>query len=244
MQQKPKFAIIGDIHGNWEALNAVLEDAGKRDVTHYACVGDIVGYNADPELCVDRIMELECVTVRGNHDHFCVHDECLRSFHSLAADVMKWTRGRLDERQIDFLRHLRISRSVNGFLMVHSTLDMPERWGYVFDEFEAESHFAYQNTALCFHGHTHTPLVFEKGATVRCLPADRTRIAQGRKYFVNVGSVGQPRDGNPDASYAVYDASARTIEFYRVPYDVAAAQEKIRRAGLPERLAARLAIGR
>ncbi len=241
---KPKFAVLGDIHGNWEALSAVLEDASQQNVTRYVCVGDIVGYNADPEKCVDRIMEMECITVRGNHDHYCAHDDSLRSFHPLAANVMTWTRNRLNAKQVEFLRNLRMSCTVNGFLMVHSTLDMPDKWGYVFEELEAESHFAYQTTTLCFHGHTHVPIVFEKGARVEKLQPAKIRITLGRKYFINVGSVGQPRDGNPDASYAIYDVGTRQVVFRRVPYDIPAAQEKIRRAQLPERLAVRLELGR
>ncbi len=242
--EKPKFAILGDIHGNWEALHAVLEDARREGVTRFVCVGDMVGYNADPERCLDTIMQMDCVTVRGNHDHYCAHDECLQSFHPLAANVMTWTRARLNDTQIAYLRDLPLSRSVSGFMLVHSTLDMPERWGYVFEELEAEAHFAYQSTALCFHGHTHVPVVFEKTAQVRRLPAEPIRIVAGRKYFINVGSVGQPRDGNPDASYAIYNSADREVVFRRIPYDVHTTQEKIRRAGLPERLAVRLGLGR
>ncbi len=242
--EKPRFAVFGDIHGNWEALSAVLEDAEREKVTRFACVGDIVGYNADPERCLDRIMELDCVTVRGNHDHYCAHEECLQSFHPLAANVMTWTRARLSAIQVNYLKNLRMSCSVNGILMVHSTLDMPEHWGYVFDELEAEAHFAYQSTTLCFHGHTHVPLIFEKASRIKRIYPVRTRIQLGRKYFINVGSVGQPRDGNPEASYVIYDAGSREVFFRRVSYDVRAAQEKIRRAGLPERLAVRLALGR
>lgn len=241
---KPKFAVLGDIHGNWEALSAVLADAERENVQRYVCVGDVVGYNADPEQCVERIMALDCVTVRGNHDHYCAHDVSLSSFHPLAAKVMRWTRDRLSATQMNFLRQLRMSCTVNGFLMVHSTLDMPDKWGYVFEVLEAESHFAYQTTTLCFHGHTHVPAVFEKGPRIERLQPEKIRITLGRKYFVNVGSVGQPRDGNPDASYVIYDAAERQVIFRRVPYDIQAAQAKIRAASLPERLAVRLEQGR
>ncbi len=241
---KPKFAVLGDIHGNWEALSAVLADAERENVKRYVCVGDVVGYNADPAKCLERIMELDCITVRGNHDHYCAHETSLRSFHPLAAKVMRWTREQLSAVQVDYLSNLRMSCTVNGFLMVHSTLDMPDKWGYVFEELEAESHFAYQTTTLCFYGHTHFPVVFEKGVRVQRLQPEKTLITLGRKYFINVGSVGQPRDGIPDASYVIYDAATRQVVFRRVPYDIPAAQAKIRLASLPERLAVRLELGR
>jgi diadenosine tetraphosphatase ApaH/serine/threonine PP2A family protein phosphatase len=238
-----KYAILGDIHGNSEALGAVLEDAGTEGVTHWTSVGDIVGYNADPATCLKRIRELGVVGVRGNHDHYCSHDECIRDFHPLAANVVDWTRHQLDEGDVAYLRELKLVRVVDGFTLVHSTLDMPEKWGYVFDELEAESNFNYQSTAVCFHGHTHQPAVFEKAGRVQRLSGTQVSVVLGKKYFINVGSVGQPRDGDPRASYATYDVASRTVELRRVEYDVAAAQRKILAAGLPERLAVRLALG-
>ena len=240
----PKYAILGDIHGNLEALEAVIEDAGTQGVTHYACVGDMVGYNANPKECLDRIRGLNCVSVRGNHDHYCSHDECLRDFHPLAANVIDWTRNQLSAAQIALLRDLRLVRSVDGFTLVHSTLDMPEKWGYVFDELEAESNFNYQSTAICFHGHTHVPIVFEKSGRVQRHVFAKFKVMLGKKYFVNVGSVGQPRDGDPRSAYAIYDLEKKEIDLRRVPYDVTTAQKKILQAGLPERLAIRLSLGR
>ncbi len=243
MKEK-RFAILGDIHGNWEALMAVLDDAQTHAVTSYVCVGDIVGYNANPAECVSRIQELTPAVVRGNHDHYCSHDECLEDFHPLAANVIDWTRRQLTPEQVTFLRHLRLSLRIEGFTVVHSTLDMPEKWGYVFDVLEAEAHFNYQTTAVCFHGHTHVPVVFEKTGRVVRSDSRKFHVMLGRKYFVNVGSVGQPRDGDARASYVIYDVAQKLIEFRRVPYDIRRAQEKIRQVGLPERLAKRLEIGR
>jgi predicted phosphodiesterase len=239
-----RYAVLGDIHGNLEALEAVLKDTVERGVTHYVCVGDIVGYNANPAECLERIRALECVTVRGNHDHYCSNDESLADFHPLAADVVDWTRRQLSAPQVAYLKGLRLSRSYAGFTLVHSTLDMPEKWGYVFDTLEADAHFNYQSTSVCFYGHTHIPVVFEKQGDVARIECSRARITMGKKYFINVGSVGQPRDLDPRASYVVYDQKAREVTFVRVPYDIAAAQGKIRKVGLPERLATRLAQGR
>lgn len=242
--QDRKYAVLGDIHGNLEALTVVLEDAKSRGVTHYVCVGDIVGYNANPAECIEIVRELDCLTVRGNHDHYCSHDECLEDFHPLAANVVDWTRRQLSGDQIDYLRKRRMTASVSGFTIVHSTLDMPEKWGYVFDSLEADANFNYQSTAVCFHGHTHVPIVYEKQGRVTINLAAKIDVAIGRKYFVNVGSIGQPRDGDPRASYVTYDIKKRTIEFHRLAYDIAKAQVKIRKVGLPERLASRLEIGK
>lgn len=239
-----KYAILGDIHSNWEALQAVMADAEKQGVTKYACVGDIVGYNANPIECLETIRKLNCACVRGNHDHYCSNPEDLNGFHPLAADVVSWTRRQLSEDQQDYLRNLRYVLPVETFTIVHSTLDTPEMWGYVFDKLEADANFAYQNTTICFFGHTHVPLAFEKSDTIRFGLYTRIKVGLGKKYFINVGSVGQPRDGDPRAAYVVFDMLNNIVELRRVPYDIETAQKKILDAGLPPRVAARLAVGR
>ncbi len=239
-----KYAILGDIHGNLEALTTVLSDASDRGIKSFVCVGDVVGYNANPSECLDIIRDLSCSTVRGNHDHYCVFDENLDDFHPLAANVVDWTRKHLRKDQIEYLKNLKYSMVMSGFSVVHSTLDMPDKWGYVFDNLEADANFAYQTTSLCFHGHTHVPVIYEKqGRVTRSQPA-KLKIQIGRKYFINVGSVGQPRDGDPRTCYATYDLQTKEIEFIRLPYDVETTQQKIHDAGLPERLSARLAVGK
>jgi diadenosine tetraphosphatase ApaH/serine/threonine PP2A family protein phosphatase len=238
-----KYAILGDIHSNLEALGAVLADSGERGADRYVCVGDIVGYNADPCACLDRVRELEAPTVKGNHDHYCSCDSELTGFHPLAAEVVHWTRKQLGEERIEWLRSLSYKKRVDSFTIVHSTLDMPEKWGYVFDKYEADANFTYQRTSVCFFGHTHVPLAFERNGDVRQGTYSKIKVQMGKKYFVNVGSVGQPRDGDPRAAYAIYDSEAHTISLHRIEYDIAAAQKKVRAAGLPERLAQRLETG-
>jgi diadenosine tetraphosphatase ApaH/serine/threonine PP2A family protein phosphatase len=240
-----RYAILGDIHANLEALTAVEQDARSQGVTDFVCVGDIVGYNANPSECIRIFREhLGGVSVRGNHDHYCSFNERLDDFQPLAASVIAWTRRQLAEEDAKWLRTLPLSRAVTGIMLVHSTLDMPGRWGYVFDALDAEAHFSYQTTVLCFHGHTHVPIVFEKQKNIiRTEPTNLT-LQTGIKYFVNTGSVGQPRDGDPRSSYVIYHPKMREVTFRRVEYDVATAVEKNRRAGLPERLAQRLIVGR
>ncbi len=239
-----KYAILGDIHANLEALMRVLEDASDQGVTHYACMGDVVGYNADPVACLKIIRDLGCPVVRGNHDHYCAHDHDLTGFHPLAADVVDWTRKQLSPEDREWLRNLRYVRQVQTFTIVHSTLDTPEMWGYVFDPLEAEANFNYQSTALCFYGHTHVPIAFEKYNGIRSGRYHKVNVTMGRKYFINVGSVGQPRDGDPRAAYVIYDMINNEIELRRLEYDVQTTQQKILDAGLPGRVAARLAVGR
>jgi diadenosine tetraphosphatase ApaH/serine/threonine PP2A family protein phosphatase len=238
-----RYAIFGDIHGNQEALEAVMEDAVHHDATAFVSVGDIVGYNANPAECLETIRRIGCVSVRGNHDHYCSHLESLDDFHPLAANVVDWTRQALSTEQIQYLRELPLSVKAQGFTLVHSTLDMPEKWGYVFDTLEADANFSYQTTAVCFHGHTHVPVVYEKDGRAKRLPFMRFAVVLGRKYFINVGSVGQPRDGDHRAAYVLYDVDNKEIELIRVRYDIQKAQDKIRQAGLPDRLARRLEKG-
>lgn len=242
---RSKYAILGDIHANFEALTAVLDDAAAQGASSFVCVGDIVGYNANPAECLEKIRSIDCACVRGNHDHYSSYDESLDDFHPLAANVLDWTRKQLSPDHVAFLRQLNLSRMVRGFAVVHSTLDMPEKWGYVFDTLDAEAHFSYQSTSLCFFGHTHVPVVYEKDSRVHKRVFDgKLTLSLGRRYFINTGSVGQPRDGDPRAAYVVYDPEAREAELRRVEYDLTTTQKKIRAAGLPERLARRLLLGR
>lgn len=239
-----KFAIIADIHGNLEALQAVLEDAQKQGCTHYACIGDVVGYGANPRECLEIIRSMGMPCVKGNHDEYCSVDENAEGFNPLAAEAVMWTRQQLSEADRQWLRDLRYVRMVTNFTIVHATLDAPQRWGYVFDKLAAAASFPYQNTPVCFFGHTHVPVAFVRDTMVRGGTYSKFRIEPGKKYFINVGAVGQPRDGNPRAAYVVYDVDEGTVELRRIDYNIAAAQKKIRAAGLPERLAERLAYGR
>ncbi|MCL4789338.1 MAG: metallophosphoesterase family protein [Verrucomicrobia bacterium] len=239
-----KFAIIADIHANLEAFQVVLEDCKKQQVTHYACLGDVVGYNANPKECLDIVRTMNMPCVKGNHDEYCSSEDHLDGFNPAAAEAVNWTRRQLSASDRQWLRELKYTRMVTTFTLVHATLDGPQRWGYVFDKLAAAASFTYQNTAVCFFGHTHVPVAFMRDSHVRGGTYSKFKVEAGKKYFVNVGAVGQPRDNNPKAAYVVYDVHEGTIELRRLEYDIAAAQRKILAAGLPERLAERLAYGR
>ncbi|MBC8001556.1 MAG: metallophosphoesterase family protein [Opitutaceae bacterium] len=239
-----KYAIIADIHANWEALQVVLEDTKAQKCTHTACLGDVVGYNANPKECLDIIRTMNIPCVKGNHDEYCSIDEHLEGFNPHAAEAVTWTRQQLTEEDRKWLRDLKYMRLVASFSIVHATLDVPQRWGYVFDKLAAAASFTYQNTSVCFFGHTHVPVAFIRDSVVRGGTYSKFKVEPGRKYFVNVGSVGQSRDGVAKATYAIYDMDEQSIELRRLDYDIPAAQAKIRAAGLPERLAERLALGK
>jgi predicted phosphodiesterase len=237
-------AIFGDIHANLEALEAVLADAAEQGVSQYVCLGDVVGYNADPVACLEKIREMNCPTVKGNHDQEASEDHSLDNMNPVAAYALQWTREQLDEDHRLWLKRLRMVRQVSDYTIVHSTLDQPIHWNYVTNRFDAMSNFSYQFTQMCFHGHTHVPKIYVKSDKVREVAAESVIIEPNAKYFINAGSVGQPRDGDPRACYAIYDIESKIIVFRRVDYDIATTQRKILEAGLPEMLAERLQEGR
>ena len=239
-----RFAVISDIHGNLEALQAVLTDADVHHCTHFVCLGDVVGYNANPSECVKVIRDLECPVVKGNHDEQASIDDSTEGFNELAEEAIGWTREHLSAEEKKWLTELRLTRQVRDFTIVHATLDTPQQWGYVFNDLDAIANFTYQHTSLCFFGHTHWPTAFVRDDNVRRISTEHIQMLPGKKYFINAGSVGQPRDRDWRAAYCIYDSERHVIEQRRVEYDLATTQRKIRAAGLPDRLADRLAQGR
>jgi predicted phosphodiesterase len=239
-----KYAVIADIHANLEAFEVVLKDTKEQKCTHYCCVGDVVGYNANPKECLDIVRDMGMPCVKGNHDEYCSSEEDLEGFNPHAAEAVNWTRKQLSKEDRQWLRELKYVRLVASFSMVHATLDGPQRWGYVFDKLAAAASFTYQNTSVCFFGHTHVPVAFVRDSMVRGGTYSKFRVEPGKKYFVNVGSVGQSRDGVAKATYVIYDLNEGSIELRRLDYDIPKAQKKILEAGLPVRLAERLALGK
>lgn len=240
-----KYAILGDIHSNIEALQVVLAHAKEQNCTHYASLGDIVGYGPNPKECLDIIRSLNCPVIMGNHDEYCGATLDMAGFNPMAADAIKWTREQLTEDDREWLRNLKYSRVVESFTIVHATLDLPEKWAYVFDKFAAAASINYQKTQVCFNGHTHVPIAFVRTPTgIQGGLYTKLKIEIGRKYFINAGSIGQPRDRNPKCCYVTYDLIENLIELHRLDYDYTATQEKIRKAGLPASLADRLEYGK
>lgn len=239
-----KYAILGDIHANLEALTAVLEDAKEQGVTNYACTGDVVGYNADPKACLQIIRTLKCQVVQGNHDYYAACNESMELFTPMAQKSIRWTRKHLSPFERKYLRHLPLIVDIENFTIVHSSLSNPHRWNYIFKRKAADANFRNQFNNVCFFGHTHVPLAFVKGPSIEKGFYETLTVRQGFQYLINVGSVGQPRDRDPKAAYVIYDLDANTITMRRVEYDMETTQKKIRAAGLPFRNALRLASGR
>lgn len=239
-----KYAILGDVHANLEALTAVLEDAKAQGVTHYACTGDVVGYNADPKACLQIIRSLGCQVVQGNHDYYAACNENMELFTPMAQKSIRWTRKHLSPFERKYLRHLPLIIDIENFTIVHSSLSNPHRWNYIFKSKAADANFRNQFNNVCFFGHTHVPLAFVKGETIEKGFYETLNIRPNYQYLINVGSVGQPRDRNPKAAYAIYDLDESTVTMRRIDYDIDQTQIKIRAAGLPFRNALRLANGR
>lgn len=241
-----KYAILGDIHANLEAFTAVLEKTAEIDVDAYVCIGDTVGYNASPNECLELLDSLiPEIVVRGNHDEYASSEAELIGFNPQAARVVEWTRQQLPDQYREWLGNLPYEQTLDTrTTIVHATLDMPGRWGYVFDRLSAAASFNYQFTPVCFFGHTHVPCIFDKFGGVESHYPGEYILEQGHKYMINAGSVGQPRDGDPRASFATYEPDERRVKFYRVDYDLASCQKRIHDAGLPDRCAIRLAAGR
>ncbi len=241
-----KFLIVSDIHGNREALDAVTKDAcGQYD--RIVCLGDIVGYGADPNFIVDWARANVSAIVRGNHDAVCVGLESLSWFNDNAAAAAEWSRRVLSPKNLAYLKGLPVGPLLHeGFDLAHGSPFGEYDYLCSSGDVAAISHRI--KTPLTFFGHTHDQGGFQIKRNGKINVID-PRVPTGlilaprSKYLVNPGSVGQPRDRNPDAAYAIYAPAERRIEFRRVEYDAKSAGKKIVKAGLPERLASRLLVG-
>ena len=239
-----KFAIMADVHANLEAFQAVLEDSKEQRCTHYAFLGDFVGYCADPKACIDIVRAMNAPCVKGEHDDYGATEILMDGYPPIVAKAVEWTRKQLSVDDRDWLRQLPLVRTVEDFTIVHATLHTPEQWGFVFNAFAAASSLAYQSTSVCFFGHTHQPMAFVSDGSLRGGTYTKFETEPRRKYFVNVGSVGHPRDGDPRTGYVIYDMDESTIALRRLDYDIPRAQKKIIDAGLPPRMVERLAMGK
>ena len=247
-------AIISDIHANLHALIAVMNDVQEEACTDVVCLGDVVGYNAYPKECLDYIRSINCPIVKGNHDEEVARQDDTQ-MNPVARKAMEWTRAQLTPDDLTWLMRLQYQRVVaSSYMIVHSTLDQPRAWNYILNANDAAANFNRQFKQLCLHGHTHVPRVYvwdgahcseQAEFTAQLATCARTDIPlqEGLKYFINVGSVGQPRDGDPRASYGIYDSERNVVTLKRIEYDVASAQQAVLAAGLPEYLAERLAKG-
>ncbi len=237
-------AIISDIHSNIEALSAVFEDIDRQAVEQVLCLGDIVGYGASPNECVALVRERCSTTVIGNHDHAAIGRTSVELFNPYARRAAEWTRERMTSDVAAWLGELPFTAVVEGVRLAHATPMDPEEWRYVLNPIEAAAELLAVDENACVIGHSHLPGVYERhGETSRLRGFGTLPLDGAGRYLINVGSVGQPRDGNPSSAYAILDTAERSVELRRVPYDIATAQERIIEAGLPRILADRLERG-
>lgn len=244
-----RYLIFSDIHGNLEALEAVLADIRRKKIDYFLFLGDLVGYGASPNEVIQKVFSLKKILmVRGNHDKAVCGLDSIQTFNPVAAAAIEWTRKNLQSRYLSILEKLpRSPLKIHNEISICHGAPFDEDY-YIFGEFDAVEAFSVIETPLCFFGHTHFPFIYaEKDQMVEGTFIQETpfelKLEKDVRYLINPGSVGQPRDRNPRAAYAIYDTKARKIKFYRVKYDVTSAQKRILEAGLPSALAERLALG-
>jgi putative phosphoesterase len=239
-----RVAIFSDIHGNLPALERVLQEIDASNVDFVVCCGDVVGYGANPNECVELLRERKIPTIAGNHDYAALSLIDITYFNEIAKRSIQWTRQVLKPENQQFLRDMPLSLEVADMLFVHSSPKAPEAWNYVITLGDARQSFRAFGQRVCFIGHSHTPFVVENcDGNLSCPTSPVVEFKQGCRYLVNVGSVGQPRDRNPEACFAIYDREKLQLEIRRVEYDLARAQKAIVEAGLPPELAERLNFG-
>ena len=238
------YGVIADIHGNLEAFQTVLEEIGKADIDCLICAGDVVGYAAHPSKCIEIVRNRADAVVAGNHDWAVAGKLDTSYFNSDARDAVDWTRSQLSENEISWLADLPLTVQVDGVSLVHSTLYNPEYFDYIQTLYQAELCFSRQETPMSFVGHSHVPVIFRDGQPVEYFLREEFEMGDEDRCIVNVGSVGQPRDSDPRASYVLYNSDKREVEMRRISYDVSATMEAILEANLPITNAHRLRYGR
>jgi predicted phosphodiesterase len=240
-------AIIADIHANLAALSSVLDDIKKRgEIDRIWCLGDIVGYGPDPCQCIELVRRLKALCIAGNHDLAAVGGLSLTEFNPDAAYACRWTRNQLSDMDVAYLKSLPKLIEVGNFTLVHGSPRHPV-WEYLLSVSNARESFAYFGTQFCLVGHSHVPSIFRRTETGDCsfnpFSPNIGLALRGSRLIVNPGSVGQPRDGDPRASYAILDDEIGMLRLYRIPYDVSITQARMVKHNLPVRLVSRLGHG-
>jgi len=238
-----KIAIISDIHSNLEALTKVLSEI--KDVDKVFCLGDIVGYGANPGECLEMIRDRVGLCIAGNHDYGVIGKTDIQYFNSAARQAIIWTRSHISDLAKKYLDSLSLTESYDDMSFTHGVFSFPESWNYIFSLEDAVREFHYMDSSIGFVGHSHIPGVFfEKIGEYGTLENSEFTFEDRVRYIVNCGSVGQPRDGDPRASFCIIDTDDKKVIMHRVAYNVERAREKIIEVGLPESLGDRLIYGR
>jgi putative phosphoesterase len=231
-----RIGIISDIHGNLPALETVLEKLKELKVDTIYCLGDTVGYGPFPNECLAHVQESCAVVLKGNHDSGLVGETPLTDFNQYGVQAILWSQKVVKEKNVAYLKSLPFSTEKDGLTLAHASPDVPEDWTYVLTVRAAKEAFKAYSTDLCFIGHTHVPVVIGEDTSINTYQS-------GDRFIINVGSVGQPRDGNPNSAFGLYDTDTGAYELTRVPYDIERTAKAIEGAGLPKFLALRLFQG-
>jgi predicted phosphodiesterase len=239
-----RYGIFSDIHSNWDALEAVLAEFQNWKIDTYLCVGDIVGYGAEPSVCINKVKEITQSCVAGNHDFAVTGKLNIEFFNAYAKEAVLWTRQNINSDEMEYLRGLELTYMEQDVTLVHGSLDFPEIFDYIQTSYDAFRSLEALETKVCFLGHSHVPVTFFYGPTITYSMAEEIDLKGQEKVLINVGSVGQPRDEDPRACCAVYDTDEQKVWIRRVEYDIESAAAKIIKAGLPDLLAERLRYGR
>ena len=241
-----RYIVFSDLHSNLEALLQFEKEIASITYDRLVCLGDIVGYGADPNLSVDWVRKNVDFTIAGNHDFAVVKKTDASYFNSYALEACEWTRNILTAENNEFLESLPMDKEEDGIYWVHASPYHPARWHYIVNRKGAEKHFWSFDASICFVGHSHKPVILEQkpNGEINDYFADVWDIEPENRYIFNDGSLGQPRDGNPKATYILYDSDERTVEFKRFDYDFSLTQSKIIENGLPAYLADRLTLGK
>lgn len=241
-----KFAVISDIHSNLEALTAVLKDIEKHKVDAIHCLGDVIGYGCDPKACLDMVNKNCEIKLMGNHEYLILglisQDNC----NSSAQASYQWTLKQITDYELALIEEFQMKSVYEDCLLVHSSPFKPEEWHYIVNSQQAELAFENLNEKFCFFGHSHLPMIFveNKDNLPRMKVGHDFIMDPDYRYLVNVGSVGQPRDKDPRASYVIVDTEEWEVLFKRVEYDIISAQNKMKEAAMPDLLVQRLAVGK
>ncbi len=234
------------MHANIEAMSAVIDDMSKAGVDKRIFLGDIVGYGPNPNECIELLLKTADFSLGGNHDWAMVDKTPTDYFNPFARQAVDWTISVLKEEHKDFLKRTEASAIYDDIHLAHSSPKTPEDWRYILSYQEAEANYPYLERPVCFIGHSHQPVIIEYShdGSIEVVRDKTCKLADDKKYIINIGSVGQPRDGNIESCYVIYDLADSSIEFRRVGYDISIVQRKMREADLPAYLIERLSSGK
>jgi len=240
-----RYLIFSDVHGNLEALEALLARIEQENPDKIFFLGDAVGYGANPSECLQTIAETADLVLAGNHDYAVAGATSISFFNTLAKEAILWTQAQLSPEEKLYLKSLPVILQFPEICLAHSSPRKPAEWRYILTEEDAAENFPYFFSPLCFVGHSHQAETMMTDRSMHCRrsASEVINLEKGYRYIINVGSVGQPRDYNPRGAYCVYDEQEKRIQIHRFEYNIQKAQQKIIQAGLPHALAERLSFG-